>query len=167
MAKDLEFEASKLYGFYDALSQKKQVSLLKSAIRRCAKKLKAAAEQELFTSVNSTRPTALKKGIWVDVYSRTAGFRVSVAGKKGMTPYRGKERKVPLLIWLEDGTTSDRKTRQFKGNTHIHANRGGISKPRLFLKKAEDRMRSSISDELETEFLTVVRREAKKYGCEV
>lgn len=162
--KDYSFKADNLYGFFSELRPKERVSMLRSAIRRSAKKLKKEAENQLFLAVKSSKPETLRKGVWVDVYTRTAGFRVSVAGKKGLTPRRDG-RMVPLMVWLEDGTTPERKTRSYKGRAGS-LNRGGLS-AKLFLAKAAQATEQGISADIQNEFLTVLANKAKKYGCEV
>lgn len=180
---DFNYDDSNFWGLYNAMLMKDRVQIFRNVMRQGANDIKRRAYQILIGKLGSVRdPAAMRKTIWTKVYSRTAGFTVSVAGNShpypslprakasrtlikeaGKDKENGKAkvekavRNVPLARWLEDGT-GPRTTKH-----------GGYARGMLpaigFLEQASKELESTISDHIEDHFFETMMKKAKKYGC--
>ena len=160
---DVDYDDKNLWGLVQALSMRDRVRIFRGAMRKSANDLKRLAGDILIRDLKNVRDrSALKKTIWTKVYTRTAGFRVTVAGNAHLYPSRMRNksnevRELPLGRWLEEGAT-DRKTRK-----------GGYARGSLpaikFLGRANEQLEPRISEMLEEHYFEYVTKEAKKYGC--
>ncbi|MCM1369832.1 MAG: hypothetical protein NC204_05605 [Candidatus Amulumruptor caecigallinarius] len=156
---DFECNADNFWGLVGAMAPRERMRHMKGAMRTTANSLKRRASELFISGLNHVRSTSeLKKTIWIKVYDRISGFRVSVAGNKH--PYMSagfrNGRKVPLARWMEEGT-GERTT----GSGAIR----GRLRPMKFLARANEEMEANISQTLSDNFLKGVARTAKKYGC--
>lgn len=159
---DVDFNSDNLWGLYTALSMRDRARIFRSAMRRSANELKAEAFKNLVKAVHVRDRAAMRKTIWTKIYTRTAGFRVSVAGNNHCYPSRMKNRKgnvreLPLARWLEDGTQESRRT----GKGYLRGQLPAIG----FLGEAAEQLRESTTSRLQSNLMTYIEKEARKYGC--
>lgn len=179
---ELDYDDRNLWGLVSALTMQERTKIFKGVMRRGANDVKRRAYQILIGKLGTVRDrAAMRKTIWTKVYTRTAGFRVAVAGNghpypslprtkasralikearkdkvNGKAKVQKAARYVPLARWLETGT-KPRATK--KGYA-----RGSL--PAInFLGQAIKELEPRISDQLEDHFLEYMQKEAKKYGC--
>lgn len=152
---EVDFNADNLWGLARAMSNRRRVAAMKSAMRRSANSLKGRAGEILLSRLRSVRDReAMKKTIWTKVYDRIAGLRVTVAGNRH--PYPARQRELPLGRWLEEGT-GNRQT----GKRYAR----GVLPAFGFLGQANAEMGGSMSDDLQQRFLDEITKTAKQYGC--
>ncbi len=152
---DVDVDAANFWGLLQAMDQKARVRVMRSTLRRAANDLKGRAFDVLTGKLRSLRNrTAMRKTIWTKVYSRTVGFRVTVAGNA--RPYPARQRDLPLSRWLEDGTGT-RQTK--KGYAR------GTLPPLKFLETANRSTEGRVTDMLEEKFIEEMTRIARNYGC--
>lgn len=159
---DVNFDNTNLWGLMGALKMRDRIRLFKGALHRSANELKNEAARILMSEVNVRDRSAMRKTIWTKVYTHTAGFRVSVAGNNHLYPSRMRNRKggvrmLPLGRWLETGTTENRET----GKGYFRGQLPSIG----FLAKAQANIGDRVNENLRANIVTVMTREAKKYGC--
>ena len=170
---DFEYDDKNLQKLFDELEPKRRVQALRGAFRKEANRLKKAAIANLRSSIKSNRD--LEKGVRTIVFKEKAGFRVTVGTKKGKgangtggyyankyerTQKKRWPRRVPVLIWTEDGTNS-RSTTQKVGRGRRSTD---SLKASLFLERAQRDLSGSVTENLRKEIVNSIIKTSKKYG---
>ena len=149
---------------------------LKSAYRKEARKALAIARTSLMASglkVEGDR-SDWKKGVRAHYYSRGGGFLVTVKGKasgrggKEQSMHRNRRgRKLPILMWAEDGTQarySARRGKKHRRNSPKNGTYRGSMEAYGFLAKAAPAMYRSVQDGMLPQVEAAVRKVAAKCG---
>lgn len=164
---DYDYNDRNLWAFIHAMSLKERTKVLRSTFRRSANEIKRRAGEILLTKLRDVRdPKAMKRMIWTKVYTKTAGFRVTVAGDRYYYPSRMKNkqggvRELPLARWIATGTPMPGKPERRTDRGYYRGELPQID----FLGQARNELEARVMDEIEDRFLEQAMREAQKYGC--
>lgn len=183
MARDFYYDDSQLQKLFAELEPKRRAQAFRGAFKRAADTVRKTAISNLRSKIHSNKD--LERGVRSIVYKKkAAGFRVTVGTEKANKKGKGeagyylnkqnrkkaekgkKPRKLPVLIWAEDGTDSRKtktKTKVFRRSRKGHPT--GRMKRYGFMAKARNQVEGSITATLHDEIRASVVRIAKKYGC--
>ena len=173
----MHYDDTNLRRLYAALSTANRRKALKGAFRRTATYVRKTAERNLRgTGIGNAEK--LRRGIRQMVFSRAAGFCVTIAprrsgkngkGGRGMhTNRRGL--KKPVLRWAETGTKKRRakKRVRFRGADGRWATSGygrGMMPRYGFMSATKSQVEGEVTRTLHKEVRESVIKTAKKYGC--
>ena len=185
MAITLEYDDSNLQRLFAELDPKQRMKAMKGAFRSEANRVRKVAVKNLRSSVNSSRE--LEKGIRRVVFKKKLGFQITIKPKYTRAERKEakedtwfgfrlgkKKRKVPVLIFLENGTKEryarDTLRRMNRGMTYRQARSGkkrytGKLKAYHFMEKTKNEVGDSVTENLRNALREHVQKVAKKYGC--
>lgn len=160
------YDDDNLVAMFGKLDEKARRQALRGGMRRVSNKVRKDAQSGMASSVKGSTP-GLRRSIWSKVYSRVAGFKVSVypvrGTKKGYYRSSSPARDLPIARWLELGT-KERRRGSIKGGRR-HGGRTGRIMAYRFMERAERKVAGSVSKEMQDEVRGYVLKVAKKYGC--
>jgi hypothetical protein len=179
---EAKYDDTQLQKLFADLEVKERVKALKGGFRREANQVRKTAINNLRSSGINT-DTDLEDGIRAVVFTRAAGFKVTIApGKKGGKTFGLHEtrqylkrptyyRKLPILVFAEGGT----EMRRTKSNSGKHTKmwvkrkRAGHNTGRMraygFMKQTLRDVRDTVTANLHNEVILSVEKVAKKNGC--
>ncbi|MCM1484079.1 MAG: hypothetical protein NC043_07065 [Muribaculaceae bacterium] len=170
----LTYDMDNLERLYKELEPRRRRQALRGGFRKAGRNFRAKVIANLRSDISSNRE--LEKGVRVLTFKRTAGFRVAVSSRKGGKGGRGEagmylsrqqrrkgQRKLPVLMWAEDGTAS----RYTRGRGFFRRGRRYTGRmPRMgFLSRTVRESGAGVSADIREMVIENVQRIAKKYGC--
>lgn len=169
---NLKYDDANLQKLFQELEPKQRLRALKGGFRREANQVRKTALNNLRNSIRTDKD--MEKGVRAIVFSKAAGFRVTIGTKKASRA-GGKEYgfhtnrqglKKPILIWAEEGT----EPRKTKSKTRIFTRaRKGHSTGRMrrygFMKQTLASVKDTVTNNLHNEVMNSVKKIAEKYGC--
>lgn len=157
----IEYDDRNLQQMFAEMTTRRRSQAIRGGFRKAAAAVRRKAVANLRGCVRSNRK--LEKGIRSELTKRGAGFRVTVASKKGKNMYTNRRGKTkPVLVWMEGGT-KERKTRL---STKRKSHATGRMKRYGFMEKTLNEVRPTITSMVQGMVIDNVKRIAKKYGCE-
>lgn len=182
MARTIEYDDTNLQRLFAEMDPKQRMKALKGAFSNEASRVRKVAVKNLRSSLNSSKE--LEKGIRRVVFKKKPGFQVTIkprytkAERKaakadqifGFQMNKKKHRKVPVLIFLEDGTENryykvkSRSKSGFRFSTGKKRYTGRLKAYR-FMEKTKNEVKDSVTENLHNALRLNVQKIAKKYGC--
>jgi hypothetical protein len=160
------YDDDNLVAMFGKLDEKARRQAVRGGMRRASNKVRKAAQAGMASSVKGSTP-GLRRSVWSKVYSRVAGFKVSVypvrGTKKGYYRSSSPARDLPVARWLDLGT-KERRRGSIKGGRR-HGGRTGKLRPYAFMESTERKVAGSVSKEMQDEMRGYVIKTAKRYGC--
>lgn len=160
---EIYYDDSNLQRLFRAMDPKQRMRVFKTAMRRQAAIVKAEVIKELRMDVRSSRQ--LERGVRAGLVKRGAGFKVTVAPRKGCT--RSKSDGRPVAFWMETGT-ADRATklRTSWGRRKRKGHYTGALKTYGFVQRTGRAVAPYVTESLRTEITESLVKLAKKYGID-
>ncbi len=173
------YDDTQLQKLFDEMEPKRRAQALRGAFRKEANQVRKNA----LTTLRSTgihTSSEMEKGIRASVYTRTAGFRVTIGTKvKQVKSYKDiggglsveekrkrvlgwhinrRNQALPILIWAESGDTQ----RQTRSGAYRGSMMGSEAH---FFTRAFEQSKDSVTDDIHMATRTEIERVAKRYGC--
>lgn len=166
----VSFNDIELAQFFGQLNLRERLRMLRGVYRREARRVRAVA-------VSNLRATGLRvrgnradweKGIYTEVYTRAAGFKVSIFGqrngRRGMHLNRAGLTK-PVLTFFEKGTAARHtKSASRFGARQRRGHATGRVRRYAFMRKAGQQVAASVSNNIRTELRANMQRIAQRHG---
>lgn len=168
---EIKYDDSRLKALIEALDERQRIKAFRGALRRLAGKVRKAAAANLRAS-KLGNAEKMDKAIRATVWKRRAGFKVTVAPKRGGRTIRqgfhtNRRREIkPIPLWAAAGTNARKtksKTRFWTRSRKGHST--GRMKRYGFMTKTKSQVEGSVTSELKESIVKSVKRIAKKYGC--
>lgn len=165
----IDYDDSQLRKMWADLEPKRRNIAMRGAFRAEARRVKKVVEANIRAEGIHTNRTLLK-GVRALPFRHKGGFRVTVGeDRKRRKGYYKSERnrngrEVPVLMWMDTGTSM--RTTRGKGflKKRGRANRGKL-KAYGFMVKTREQISDSVTGNLQNEIIKSVQKTAKKYGC--
>lgn len=160
------YDDDNLVVMFGRLDEKARRQALRGGMRRVSARVRKAAQSGMAFAVKGSTP-GLRRSIWAKVYSKVAGFKVSVYPVRGTKKgyYRGSRasRDLPVARWLDLGT-KERRLGFVRGGRKGGGRTGRIMAYQ-FMENTERKVAGYVSREMQDEVRGYVIKTAKKYGC--
>lgn len=171
----MRYNDQNLRNLYADLSPANRKKIIRGACGRVGNTIRKTAVNNLRSS-GLGQAEELSSGIYVVVFKRKAGVRVTVAprkarmngkGEKGMHRNRYGEKR-PILYWAETGTKwrlSKKPTKYRINGKWVSGKRRGRMKRYGFMSKTQTQVEYTAGRQIKQELIGKLRKLVEKNGC--